>query len=673
MRRPFSSRLSIRVRVFAGFAVVLILLIAVAAIGALALSRSSASLEEYAQTAGETQRMMSIDRDIMAMRRDATGYLDRGEENVLEKYREAESALLAKIGEAIAGEGVDADRVELRKLESAFEDYSAHYDYAVELRRTREEIIHRQLDDLAGRISERLGAMIGASIQKANFETAAFIGLAQHSILSGRIAAMRYIADYDNAFVEKANEHLDDFYGAMDQVMETQADITLRIDALETRRLVNEYKHGFMQLVHSIAALKELRAGAMAKSADAFTHIAADIRQEHISLSAKLAEDAKATAAAASRLELLIAGAALAIGLLLAWFVGRSISARLRMMTGTMTALAGGDRGVEVPALNDHDEIGEMARAVQVFKHHATEVDRLQAEQVAERERAEVDRRRATHGLADEFEAGVSSVVDAVSASAVRMEETARSMSTAAEQANRESCAGLSAADQASSNVQTVAAAAEQLSASVAEIARQVAEAASISRQASGDAERTNERMHAFTEAAGRIGQVIGLINDIASRTNLLALNATIEAARAGEAGKGFAVVASEVKNLANQTATATEEIGRQIAGVQQASDEMVAAIAGISETIVRITEISSTIAAAVEQQSAATQEIARNAQEAAAGTQEVSASIGCVTRAAAESGAAAEMVLETAAALGRNSGDLRTEVDRFVGNIRAA
>ncbi|GIX09898.1 methyl-accepting chemotaxis protein [Elioraea sp.] len=360
-------------------------------------------------------------------------------------------------------------------------------------------------------------------------------------------------------------------------------------------------------------------------------------------------------------------------GLGLGWWVGRGQIARpIEHSVARLRALADGDTDSPIWGEGRKDEIGDIAAAMAVFRDNLIKARELQAAQLREAE-AKAERARRVEAATARFEAEAGAVVKGVAASATELEATATGMAAGAEETSRQATAVAAAAEQASANVQTVAAAAEELAASIAEISRQVAESTRIASEAVTEATRTNATVESLAASAQRIGEVVRLINDIAGQTNLLALNATIEAARAGEAGKGFAVVASEVKNLASQTAKATEEIGGQIAAVQGETGRVVEAIRAIGGTIEKISAIAASIAAAVEQQGAATQEIARNVQQAAAGTGSVTANIASVNEAAASSGAAAAQVQSAAGELSRGAETLRAQVERFLAEMKAA
>ncbi|MBD2748190.1 Cache 3/Cache 2 fusion domain-containing protein [Microvirga sp. BT688] len=341
-------------------------------------------------------------------------------------------------------------------------------------------------------------------------------------------------------------------------------------------------------------------------------------------------------------------------------------------LAGTMNGLAHGDTSVTVPYLAWKNEIGEMARAVEIFRENTVERQRLAVEQAAESD-AKMQRALRLDGLTRQFESNVSALTQGLATAASQMEATAQTMTATAERTNQQSVSVAAAAEQTSGSVQTVAAATEEMSISIREIARQVTQSSQISFEAVESAKRTNGIVQALADGAQKIGEVVALINSIASQTNLLALNATIEAARAGEAGKGFAVVASEVKNLATQTAKATEEIGSQIAQIQGATQEAVDAIHGIQTVIDQISSISTGIAAAMEEQGATTGEISRSVQEAARGTGQVTQSIDSVKHGAGETGVAAVQVLDAAQELARYAENLSREVDVFLSDVKAA
>src|SRR5580658_3454407 len=348
---------------------------------------------------------------------------------------------------------------------------------------------------------------------------------------------------------------------------------------------------------------------------------------------------------------IVLAGAAL-----MAYGVSRNITGPLASLKAKMEKLAGGDLAFDASETQRRDEIGEMARTVKVFKDNALTMQRLRIDQEELKKTAERERKQALELMAGNFERQVRGVVAAVSSAATQMQSSARTMSASADQTREQTLAVAAGAEQATSD-----------------IGRQVSEASTVARQAADEGERTNTAISGLSHAAQKIGEVVALINDIASQTNLLALNATIEAARAGDAGKGFAVVASEVKALATQTARATDDIRAQIGAIQSETGSAVTAIQSISKTILTVNQISSAIAAAVEEQAAATHEITRNVQQAASSTQDVSHNIAGVNSAVQNAGAIADAVLGAANELARQAQLLSREVDGFLASVRAA
>jgi methyl-accepting chemotaxis protein len=364
---------------------------------------------------------------------------------------------------------------------------------------------------------------------------------------------------------------------------------------------------------------------------------------------------------------------ALLLALAIAMVVQRRIIHPLSVIGDRMMALANGQFSIEAPYVERNDEIGALGKTMAVFRDNMQETERLRAER-ADQERLDREHRAEDmNNLAIRFDEAVGDIVTMVASASTELQLSAKSLTSLADSTQNQSASVAAAAEQASTNVASVASATEELSSSVSEIARQVEKSSEIASRAVIEANTTNDKVKGLAAAAEKIGAVVELINSIAGQTNLLALNATIEAARAGEAGKGFAVVAAEVKQLADQTAKATAEIGAQIGAIQTATSEAAEAINGIGSTIETMNDIAKSITGAVDGQNAATVEIARNVQEASIGTGTVSQSITSVTMAASESSSAATQVLASASELSRNAERLRHELNTFLGSIRAA
>ncbi|OYU89043.1 MAG: methyl-accepting chemotaxis protein [Bradyrhizobiaceae bacterium PARB1] len=384
-------------------------------------------------------------------------------------------------------------------------------------------------------------------------------------------------------------------------------------------------------------------------------------------------ESTRQTYLSARFMMLVVSGVALVFAAVAALIVVFRATRPLQRLSQTMEIIAGGKLEQDIEYTQRRDEIGDMAKALQVFKDNGLRIRTMEAEQRAGDEQRAAQRKADMQALASGFEAAVGEIIETVSSASTELEASAETLTSTAERSQRLTTSVAVASEEASANVQSVASATEELSSSVNEIGRQVQESTIISERAVDQARATNQSVGELAQAASRIGDVVELINNIAGQTNLLALNATIEAARAGDAGRGFAVVASEVKALAEQTAKATGEISEQIANIQNATSQSVGAIRGISDTISRMSEISSTIASAIEEQGAATQEISRNIQQAAQGTMQVSSSVAEVQHGASETGTAASQVLSAAQSLSQDSTRLKQEVGRFLMTVRAA
>ena len=428
------------------------------------------------------------------------------------------------------------------------------------------------------------------------------------------------------------------------------------------------------QIMRALAAGEPVKVTMSEATADSVPRLAS------ITAAAETALDAAKTYAgarvAAARVNLAVKLAVLAgalcfgaAGFLL---VSRRVARPLRSIQTAMMKVADGDLELDVPHADRRDEIGALAQALVTFKQHAVEKARIED---AEHQRAAhmEQRQQAMERHIAGFEAHIGEALQALSSASEAMQATSTKLSDTAEETNRQAKTVAGSSANASNNVQTVAAASQELTTSINEIARQVSHAATVADRAVRETERTDAAVHSLTEATQRVGQIVGLISEIAAQTNLLALNATIEAARAGEAGRGFAVVATEVKSLATQTAKATDEISKQIADIQRVATDAADAMHRIGGTIGDVSAVAGSIAAAVEQQGAAAQEISRNTQEAAHRTVEVSENITGVTAGADATGVAAEDVHASSETLARQAETLRLQVDDFLGKIRAA
>jgi methyl-accepting chemotaxis protein len=665
------SRLALRTRIYAGFSLLVLLGLALAVFGGWQLLSIKDGVHRMSKLSDGMVRVLQTGRALETVHRATHAYIASGSEEQLRIATDA-AAKASELLQASAQATASADRRRAyNDLQTSLNEFQRKREALVQSTQTINADRSRlfsggdQLASAAAKLVEAARASGDASLIRG-------AGEIEPAVLLVRIANWRFLATHDasGAATFKANaskasaaiaafeqgELANAIRPLLTATKTALADYITAFDSVSAQMLKRDELFE-KQLTPLFVDMQTTAANAQSSLDHDFEQIR-DANQETIDSTISLQE--------------IVGGLALVIGVLMAFLIARVIIGPVAAMTEAMERLATGDLRVEVPSRDSSDEIGAMARAVEVFKQNAFERQRLEDEKVQSEKRSIQERYAALARLADTFSGSVGGIIDTVTATATELEAAASTLTRTAETTHDLAGAVAGASEDASTNVQSVATAAEELFASVNEIGRQVQQSTTIAAQAVKQAEATDARISDLSQAASRIGDVVQLITAIAEQTNLLALNATIEAARAGESGRGFAVVAQEVKTLAAQTQKATGDIGAQITGMQAATQQSVGAIKEISTTISRISEIASIIAAAVEEQSATTQEISRSINRASQSTGQVATKIGEVNRGASETGSASSQVLTSARSLANDGTRLKVEVEKFLATVRA-
>ncbi|UUX48130.1 methyl-accepting chemotaxis protein [Nisaea acidiphila] len=657
------------VKLLIGIGGILMLLVLSSLASFFGLWEAGKALSRYEILTGQAGQVTSARADLLLADSSVKQFVIDGREESADSALSKISAVRRDLEVAENSAQTDRRRERMASIQTGLGEYRAAFDTVVEIRQKRDVAIG-EVNRLGAGLEQQLSDIMAEANEAYDAEAAYKAGLVLRSMLIQRADLNRYLLDNDPETFKLVEAEIEPLAVALEDLignLQFGQDESL-IKALQDR--VAAYQTGLTTVRDLFVSLNSVLEEQLKPAGDAILASSEEanvaIRDEQDALGSEALQGIENT----EILTVAVTAVCVLLGLVAAFVIARGISRPVKALTEIMARLADGDSSTEVPMTERGDEMGEMAKAVMVFREGMLRNEELQRESQEAQERREV-RTRKIEELTRDFDSTASETLKSVSDAAETLRGSANSLTETADRSSNMAGMASSASNQATENVQTVASAAEELSASITEISQQVTRSTQAADKAVSDAEQSRQLVGRLVDSSAKIGEVVKLITDIAEQTNLLALNATIEAARAGEAGKGFAVVASEVKNLANQTAQATDEIASQVQTIQDDTQETVSSIQQIAEQIEEINTISAGVAAAVEEQSAATQEIARNVADAAASTGSANENIGGVSDATRETTAISGEVLSASEMVSAKSSDLDQVVQRFLAEMR--